>query len=405
MGSNNTATATATTTYGNKSTTGYGYKTYTPERKETIRYYENYHRNMNTSELEEIETFMYLCKLDDPELKSVLTHFLTKFYPDVISEDGYIYAKGNDPVLLTAHMDTVHKYLIKDWYEDVYTKEGRTYHELSSPEGIGGDDRCGIYMICRILATTTYRPSILFCEDEEIGGVGSGKFCLTKYINDLSELKFLIELDRANKRDLVFYYDDNVDFHHMCEDVTGYREEYGSFSDISKLAPACGLSAVNISCGYYRAHTTNEYVIWEEMLDSIDATIKLIAWACCAEIEPYKYVEYVPYYKRNNTYKYGNYSNSYYNTRYYDDDYDDWYTGYSNRNYGQVSTQTEPEVLPNIGEVDETTYILQVAFLVDGKEYEASVKGATEGDCWMNFFLENSDVCFNDVIDFDMFEA
>lgn len=400
MGNNSTA-ATATA----YKSTGYGYNSYMPERKDVIRFYEDYHRNMNTSELEDVEDFLTICKLDDPELKNLLTHILMKFYSDVISEDGYIYAKGTEPVLLTAHIDTVHKYLIKDWYEDVYTKEGRTYHELSSPEGIGGDDRCGIYMIYRILATTTYRPSILFCEDEEIGGIGSSKFCKTKYIEDLSELKFLIELDRANKRDLVFYYDDNKEFHKMCEEVTGYKEDYGSFSDISNLAPACGISAVNISCGYYRAHTTNEYVIWEEMLDSINATLMLIAWASCAEIEPYEYIEYVPYYKRNNTYKYGNYSNTYYDSKYYDDDYDDWYTGYSNRNYGQVSTQTEKEVPPSVGEVDEATYILQVTFVVDGKEYETSVQGTSEGDCWMNFFIDNSDVCFNDVIDFDMFEA
>lgn len=222
----------------------------------------------------EIKHFITICKLNKDSLKRVLFETLSDVYPEgsVISEDGYIYAKGNVPVLITAHMDTVHKTQCKKIHNK---KKG----VLTSPQGIGGDDRCGIYMTLAIVEQMSVRgekPYILFCEDEEIGGIGSNKFVNSKHIDDLKEMLFLIELDRANANDLVFYDDDNQDFHRWCEKVTGYKETWGSFSDISHLCPACGVSGVNISCGYYKAHTTDEYVVVREMERSIDVTIDLI---------------------------------------------------------------------------------------------------------------------------------
>ena len=78
-------------------------------------------------------------------------------------------------------MDTVHKETVKDFYE--YYDEENERHIISSPQGIGGDDRCGIYMILEILKT--HKCSVLFCEDEEAGGIGSEKFCKTEYITEL----------------------------------------------------------------------------------------------------------------------------------------------------------------------------------------------------------------------------
>lgn len=227
--------------------------------------------------------FVNICKMEQPFLKSYVYEQLKQYYTDVEIGDGFVYAKGVQKVLLTAHMDTVHHEPVREFYE--YIEKGRTI--ISSPQGIGGDDRCGVYMILNILRTTQLRPYILFCEDEEIGGIGSQKFCGTPFINDLKEMNCLIELDRANANDLVYYDDVNVNFHDWCSRITGYTETWGSFSDISHLSPACGVSGVNISCGYYNAHTTDEYVVMEEMFESINKTIDLIN----ASIEQFKYVE------------------------------------------------------------------------------------------------------------------
>ena len=95
-----------------------------------------------------IEKFKNICKMEQTDLKVKMQNVLSSMgYKDVKSEDGFVYAKGDIPVLLLAHMDTVHEqipYLICEERRD-----GKTI--LSSPFGIGGDDRCGIYMILDIV--------------------------------------------------------------------------------------------------------------------------------------------------------------------------------------------------------------------------------------------------------------
>ena len=85
-----------------------------------------------------------------------------------IFEDGYLYAKGDMPVLLVAHMDTV----FEEPPKRVFYKENED--KIYNPDGgLGGDDRCGIYAIMKLLGK--YRPYVLFTEDEEIGCIGAEK--------------------------------------------------------------------------------------------------------------------------------------------------------------------------------------------------------------------------------------
>ena len=227
--------------------------------------------------------FVDLCKKTQEELITFLPkRLLESGYKDVIVGDGYIYAKGSVPMLLTAHMDTVHQTPVIDFYECINEKG---QHVISSPQGIGGDDRCGIYMILEIMKE--HKCSVLFCEDEELRGVGSEKFCQTNLIKELEDLKYLIELDRANENDAVFYTCDNPDFTKFIEDNTGYRKTRGAFSDISNLAPKCMVAVVNFSCGYYHYHTIEEEVIVEEMLHTIEVVKHLLTIEC----EPFRYME------------------------------------------------------------------------------------------------------------------
>ena len=69
-----------------------------------------------------------------------------------------------------------------------------------SPQGIGGDDRCGVYALSKIYGQSSRKPWLLFTCDEEVGGIGAHVFCEDhakgKLPESLSNLKFLIELDR-----------------------------------------------------------------------------------------------------------------------------------------------------------------------------------------------------------------
>lgn len=206
-----------------------------------------------------MKKFKEICKMNQMKLKGYLAKEL-ETYGNVKSGDGWLYRQGTFPVLLVAHMDTVHT--------DLPTKIKVDENKISSPNGIGGDDRCGIYMILNILPY--YDCSILFCEDEEIGCIGSSKFAKTKLCESLvGKFNYIIELDRKGKNDAVFYDCDNQEFiKEIIKEDWKYDE--GSYTDICELAPVLDASAVNFSCGYYNAHTKKEYVMFDEMLDSIN---------------------------------------------------------------------------------------------------------------------------------------
>ena len=330
----------------------------------------------------EFPDFIDLCKATQVQLKASLPiKLLNAGYRDVIVDNGYIYAKGDVPILVTAHMDTVHKEPVKDFYEYIDEKGN---HIISSPQGIGGDDRCGIYMILELIKE--FKPYVLFCEDEESGGIGSKRFCKTDFINELSDLRYLIELDRANGNDAVFYDCDNPEFTKFIEDTTGYEETWGSFSDISNLAPACKVAAVNLSCGYYHAHTLKEEVIVEEMFKTMEAVKKLLT----TESEQFEYIEksygYGYGYGYDYGYRYGsNYRYSY--SRKYDDSFDELF-----------------DELFSDECSDEDKVTLCVDFY-EGCTFEENYKeyyAPTEAEAWVKFFKDNPSTSWNLVLDYDI---
>lgn len=217
----------------------------------------------------ERNAFTRLCAFTQPELKEYCYNRIAKRYGDIISKDGYILAHGNAPVMLTAHLDTVHKKPVKS----VTYSRGR----LASPQGIGGDDRCGVYIILTLIDTLPdkHLPHLLLCEDEEIGGIGSNKFVSDDIAPDLA-LKHIIELDRKGSTEAVYYDCDNAAYKDYIESITGYTEGWGSFSDICNLSPYYDIASVNLSVGYYNAHTLNEYVIITEMLHTRGVVEKLV---------------------------------------------------------------------------------------------------------------------------------
>ena len=239
-----------------------------------------------------MKNFVKLCKMSQKDLKKYTKNTLLKIgYPKVTVGDGFVYAQGELPILLVAHLDTVHKELPKTiYYDDIK-------QVLSSPEGIGGDDRCGVYMIFEVIKK--HKCSVLFCEEEEIGAKGEEKFVASKVSKGL-EFNYIMEFDRRGSNDAVFYDCDNYDFEKFITKKF-FKTAYGSFSDISVLAPELGCAAVNLSCGYYNAHTLDEYVVWGEMNDSINAACDII----CATTEKDKFEYIESAYYRNSIYDYG----------------------------------------------------------------------------------------------------
>lgn len=223
--------------------------------------------------------FIHILKKTQPELKKYVAKELKRRYKNIVIEDGFVFAQGTFPVLLVAHLDTVHETKPK------MIMVAGDKDTISSPEGIGGDDRCGVYMIFEVIKK--YNCSVLFCEDEEIGGIGAHKFTKSKVAQGL-DFNYIIEFDRKGKNDAVFYDCDNVEFEQFITEKF-YKTEYGTFSDISIIAPYLGVAAVNLSCGYYNAHTKSEYIVVSEMQASINAACDILA--STTDENKYIYVE------------------------------------------------------------------------------------------------------------------
>lgn len=337
-----------------------------------------------------MKTFEDICKMSQKEVKQYMSQYLIEHKYHTINEHGFLYAKGDIPVLLVAHMDTVHKNQCKT----IVNHNGK----LSSPEGIGGDDRCGIFIIMNIVKEI--QCSVLLCEDEEIGLVGANKFAKTQYIHDLG-VNYIIEFDRKGNNDLVYYSCYNKDFEDFVESATGYKKAYGSCSDISVLMPASKLCGVNVSCGYYQAHTTSEYVDVSEMEDTIAAAMALIKADCDAPFE-YKTISYnnSTFGRPNNAWltnrTWGNRQNKY--GTIFDDD---------GLQYGETLFDDSRYVDADLAKIAyrdkeiELEVIIADKYLGEERVEEAVyIKGNTKAECWMNFFIENPDISFNMVDDF-----
>lgn len=189
-----------------------------------------------------------LVSLSQQELHKTLSVYLKGKYKNVIVEKEYIVAIGDIPVALVAHMDTV----FYNPPEEVYYDQRKSV--LWSPDGLGADDRAGIFAILQIIQSGL-RPSIILTTDEERGGLGAQK--LAKKECPIPFLKYMIQLDRHGSCDCVFYDCANGDFIKFVSQY-GFIEALGSFSDISFLMPAWGICGTNLSVGYFNEHSTSE---------------------------------------------------------------------------------------------------------------------------------------------------
>lgn len=194
--------------------------------------------------------------------------------------------------MLVAHLDTVHKKLPSFI---CYSKDG---NYMMSPDGIGGDDRCGVYIILSLLNKLPFKPHVVFTMDEEIGGKGAYAFVSYADKHPIEQLKYIVEFDRKGNNDCVFYSCGNDSFVEFVEQF-GFKKSYGTFSDISIIAPALGAAAVNLSSGYYNPHTEHEYVSVKDMNKIIDASVKMLTTKCesfeYVDAPKYSYIEYKGY--------------------------------------------------------------------------------------------------------------
>ena len=179
-----------------------------------------------------------------------------------------------------AHLDTVFKNPPKDIYYD------RVKNVMWSPDGLGADDRAGVYSIVQIVKSGL-RPTIIFTTDEELGCLGARKLAKDMFTPP-TDLKYIIELDRRGSDDCVFYSCANAAFEEYVESF-GFVTNFGSFSDISEVCPKWGVAGVNLSIGYHNEHSVSETLHIGQMLNTISKVKKMLEKADSAPV--FEYIE------------------------------------------------------------------------------------------------------------------
>lgn len=219
---------------------------------------------------ENINTFCKLLKSNQEQIIDIFSTFAKdNEFPCFVGKEGaYVYLQGNLPVLIVAHMDTV----FKNPPKNIYLNKNTRILSSSPDEGIGGDDRCGIFEILSILHHG-YRPHIAIFDKEEIGSHGINEMGVVEFIKDypkkIEGLKYVVELDRKGKKDAVFYSCGNKNFQDYIQEFD-FKLAIGSCSDIAVIMPAWNVAGVNLSNGDYLEHTKNEYIKLDEVYGTIE---------------------------------------------------------------------------------------------------------------------------------------
>lgn len=231
--------------------------------------------------IDELDLLEAVLKLPEKKLHTIMAHILEdNGYDNIITTDSYIIAKGDIDICVVAHMDIIHP------HPPVKVILNTHKNKLWSPSGLGADDRAGVFLIL-LLIRNGLRPHLILTLGEEAGGVGASHLA-----QDIHEppfpVKYMIELDRANENDCVFYDCDNKEFKKYIESF-GFQTELGTYTDITFIAPEWKVAAVNLSVGYVNEHTNSEVLFLDWMMSTYKKLDKMLR--DCKNIERFEYIQ------------------------------------------------------------------------------------------------------------------
>jgi len=213
-----------------------------------------------------------------------------------IDDMGNIYAtKQTDDVeyfpCVVAHTDTVHNLDSINIVEmELPNEQGelklglKAFNDLNFPTGIGGDDKCGVYICLEILKQLPNVKAAFFVA-EETGCHGSKNADK----NFFSNVGYVLQFDAPGNSMVSEYcmgtklFDKESEFFEKCDKVLteGFnkRNKYEShpYTDVYALKNQFDFSCINFATGYYNYHSKNEYVIIEDVFNSLEIGKKMIS--------------------------------------------------------------------------------------------------------------------------------
>ncbi len=120
---------------------------------------------------------------------------------------------------------------------------------------LGGDDRCGVWIMLELMKT--HKNAVFaFFYDEEVGCVGSRLHC---NLPIFKQVNAFIGLDRRGTYDCATYGTDSLALIDIAT-TFGYKEEWGSITDVAVLAEHWQIPCINLSVGFNSEHSQREWV-------------------------------------------------------------------------------------------------------------------------------------------------
>ena len=212
------------------------------------------------------------------------------YYEDFL---GCLYiTKGSSDVYpcLVAHLDTVHpkvEMVVKEETQlnaqnqpklSLKAYETQTGH----PTGIGGDDKAGVFT-CMELLRELDTCKVFFAVAEETGCHGSRQADPDFFIN----VGYAIQFDSTENNTMsktlmgVQLYDEKSLFFESVKDIIldhGYDKWlYHPYTDTMMLKKRFDFPCLNFATGYYRYHTSEEYVVVEDVENAIQLGRNIIS--------------------------------------------------------------------------------------------------------------------------------
>jgi putative aminopeptidase FrvX len=212
-----------------------------------------------------------------------------------IDEKGNIYlTKGSEYMTsgeyypcVVSHMDTVHRN-----HKDLINENSRLiiqqsedgiltalHPDTKEQTGIGGDDKCGVYICLEMIKQTDVLKAAFFVE-EEIGMHGSKKASEEFFEN----VGYAIQFDAPSSNWITEVCSgvrimDKEFKEIITEDLAdnGYTKfSNDPFTDVNQLVQKFKINCINLGCGYYKQHSPQEYVVIKEVEDSLRAGLSII---------------------------------------------------------------------------------------------------------------------------------
>jgi putative aminopeptidase FrvX len=209
-----------------------------------------------------------------------------------------VLSEGEHYPMFIAHTDTVHKIIDKIIVKEEYLVRPNTfgkqfdkdevlclkgYDEDGNPTGIGGDDKCGIF-ICLELLKQLDKVKVGLFVSEETGCHGSSR-CDVNFLQDVG---YITQYDAPGNHLIteicsgVRLFERDSEFFTKSLDVI--QNAFGNemllqshpYTDISQLKKKSDVTCINISCGYYNMHTPQEFISIEDVKRAFDSGINMV---------------------------------------------------------------------------------------------------------------------------------